>query len=348
MNASAKKSGTCALVEGTLRGLDREMTQQEVVRAIAREQKQSISQSYLSQIESGARPHLTNSTRMLLAKFFGVHPGYLVDDPEGFHTELISDVRVNEDQLDLWLISGAERFCARSASQPGAAEAGRACRFAQVPDAAEIRFSIRRSWWIGLFDGVEAGTSRELRRRRYELGKFLSRLFPGRLSVERDFVFRRRSASAASSSARPWPRLAGGGKGGVSPFNFGTFAAFLAWFGGTGYLLERYSNIWVFLAPSHFDDERAGRRGDRFSGFSGSCTSMSSRSIRPITRWSACWGKSTSPIRAGGTGELIYSRAGIAPRRARPQRERHEFRAIPKSSSRVLKKASPTCAAGMN
>lgn len=98
------------LVEGTLRGLEREMTQQEVVRAIGRELKKSFSQSYLSQIESGARPHLTNSTRMMLAKFFGVHPGYLVDDPEGFHTELISDARVNEDQLDLWLISGAERF----------------------------------------------------------------------------------------------------------------------------------------------------------------------------------------------------------------------------------------------
>lgn len=98
------------LVEGTLRGLDREMTQQEVVRAIAREQKKSLSQSYLSQIESGARPHLTNSTRMLLAKFFGIHPGYLVDDPEGYHTELISHARIQEDQLDLWLISGAERF----------------------------------------------------------------------------------------------------------------------------------------------------------------------------------------------------------------------------------------------
>ncbi len=98
------------MVEGTLRGLGREMTQQEVVRALAREMKKPLSQSYLSQIESGARPHLTNSTRMLLAKFFGVHPGYLVDDPEGFHTELMSDARVQEDQLDLWLISGAERF----------------------------------------------------------------------------------------------------------------------------------------------------------------------------------------------------------------------------------------------
>jgi transcriptional regulator with XRE-family HTH domain len=97
-------------VEGTLRGLDREMTQQEVVRALKKDLRQSISQSYLSQIESGARPHLTNATRMLLARFFKVHPGYLVDDPEGFHTELISDVRGIEDQLDLWLIDGAERL----------------------------------------------------------------------------------------------------------------------------------------------------------------------------------------------------------------------------------------------
>src|SRR5258708_33851147 len=35
-----------------------------------------ISQSYLSQIESGTRPHLTNTTRLLLAKFFKLHPGY--------------------------------------------------------------------------------------------------------------------------------------------------------------------------------------------------------------------------------------------------------------------------------
>ena len=97
-------------VEGTLRGLDREMTQQEVVRALKKDLRRSISQSYLSQIESGARPHLTNATRMLLARFFKVHPGYLVDDPEGFHTELMSDVRVGEDQLDLWLIGGVERF----------------------------------------------------------------------------------------------------------------------------------------------------------------------------------------------------------------------------------------------
>jgi transcriptional regulator with XRE-family HTH domain len=97
-------------MEGAMRGLKREMTQQEVVRAIKKDLGESISQGYLSQIESGARPHLTNSSRMLLARFFKVHPGYLVDDPEGFQTELVSDVGALEDKLDLWLISGAERF----------------------------------------------------------------------------------------------------------------------------------------------------------------------------------------------------------------------------------------------
>jgi transcriptional regulator with XRE-family HTH domain len=97
-------------VEGSLRGKARAMTQQELVRAIKAELKTSMSQSYLSQIESGARPHLTNTTRQMLAKFFKVHPGYLVDDPEGYHAELMSEARVLDDKLDLWLVNGAERF----------------------------------------------------------------------------------------------------------------------------------------------------------------------------------------------------------------------------------------------
>src|SRR5262252_5913063 len=97
-------------VEGALRGFDRELSQAELARLIKKELGKSISQSYLSQIESGARPHLTNATRMLLAEFFKVHPGYLVDDPEGFQNELMSDLGAAEDKLDLWLINGAERF----------------------------------------------------------------------------------------------------------------------------------------------------------------------------------------------------------------------------------------------
>ena len=97
-------------VEGSLRGLDRAMNQLELVRAIGKETGSKLSQSYLSQIESGARPHLTNKTRQILAGFFKVHPGYLVDDPEGYSPELQSELRHVEDKLDLWLVSGAERF----------------------------------------------------------------------------------------------------------------------------------------------------------------------------------------------------------------------------------------------
>ena len=97
-------------VEGSLRDLGRPMTQQEMVKAVRQELRKSISQSYLSQIENGARPHMTQSSRALLAKFFKVHPGFLVDDPEGYHTELTSDLRTTEGQLDVWLLQGSEKF----------------------------------------------------------------------------------------------------------------------------------------------------------------------------------------------------------------------------------------------
>jgi transcriptional regulator with XRE-family HTH domain len=105
-------------VEGSLRGLNRPITQQELVTAIRREQRKSISQAYISQIESGSRRHMTQSTRTLLSQFFKVHPGFLVDDPEGYHTELVSDLRTTEGKLDVWLLQGAERF----ASDPEVSE----------------------------------------------------------------------------------------------------------------------------------------------------------------------------------------------------------------------------------
>jgi transcriptional regulator with XRE-family HTH domain len=97
-------------VEGSLRGLERSMTQQELLKAIKAETGKPFSQSYLSQIESGKRRHMTQSTRTLLARFFKVHPGFLVDDPEGYHTELVSDLRTTEGKLDVWLLQGSERF----------------------------------------------------------------------------------------------------------------------------------------------------------------------------------------------------------------------------------------------
>ena len=90
--------------------MGRELTQTELVRAIKTELGRTISQSYLSLIEKGTRRHLSQESRQLLAMFFKVHPGYLVTDPPGYHTELTSDVASVETALDRWLGDGAARF----------------------------------------------------------------------------------------------------------------------------------------------------------------------------------------------------------------------------------------------
>jgi transcriptional regulator with XRE-family HTH domain len=102
-------------VEGELRGLSRPMTQIEVVKAMQEELGESISQAYLSQLESGKRVHLTASSRDLLSRFFKVHPGYLVSDPPDFSTDLLSTDLFPEserqtDRLQNWLVNSAAEW----------------------------------------------------------------------------------------------------------------------------------------------------------------------------------------------------------------------------------------------
>lgn len=103
-------------VEGELRGLNRPMTQTEVVRAMQEELNESISQAYLSQLESNKRVHLTATSRDLLSSFFKVHPGYLVSDPLDFSTDLLTDVEQMAemtdmgDRLSTWLMTSAEEW----------------------------------------------------------------------------------------------------------------------------------------------------------------------------------------------------------------------------------------------
>src|SRR5258708_40108203 len=102
-------------VEGELRGLSRPMTQIEVVKAMQEELGESISQAYLSQLESGKRVHLTASSRELLSRFFKVHPGYLVSDPPDFSTDLLSvdllaDTDLPTDRLQSWLTESATEW----------------------------------------------------------------------------------------------------------------------------------------------------------------------------------------------------------------------------------------------
>src|SRR5258708_18688642 len=93
-------------VEGSLRGLDRPMTQLEIVRAIREElgsgrgkkgqKATTISQSYLSQIENGSPPRFAQSAHALPENLFQVHPGFLADCPPGYHHELPTDLRTPE------------------------------------------------------------------------------------------------------------------------------------------------------------------------------------------------------------------------------------------------------------
>jgi membrane protein implicated in regulation of membrane protease activity len=103
-----------------------------------------------------------------------------------------------------------------------------------------------------------------------------------------------------------------GGKGSqASPINFGTVAAFLAWFGGAGYLLSRYSTIWALLALSLAV----------LSGFIGASLVFwflfkvllkHDRDLDPADyEMVGVLGHLSSTVRENGTGEMIYSQNGM-------------------------------------
>ena len=97
-------------LEGRCRGLSRALSRAETVKLIREETGDPISMPYLSQLERGTRTHMTNRTRLLLARFFRVHPGFLVDDPEEFQEHLATPIGDSAQSLPAWLRVGAARF----------------------------------------------------------------------------------------------------------------------------------------------------------------------------------------------------------------------------------------------
>jgi membrane protein implicated in regulation of membrane protease activity len=96
----------------------------------------------------------------------------------------------------------------------------------------------------------------------------------------------------------------------VSPFNFITLTAFLAWFGGTGFLITRFSSVWSGLGV--LISIAAGCIGAGIVFLF-----MSRVLVHPEENMDAAdyemvgvLGRTTLPIRAGGTGEIVYSQAG--------------------------------------
>jgi len=96
----------------------------------------------------------------------------------------------------------------------------------------------------------------------------------------------------------------------VSPLNPPSVAAFLAWFGGTGYLLTRFSALWVGTAL--FLAVIAGLVGGTIIFFFLTKILMSDQEFLDPADFEmvGVLGKLSIPIRQGGTGELIYSQMG--------------------------------------
>ncbi len=100
------------------------------------------------------------------------------------------------------------------------------------------------------------------------------------------------------------------GHGTVSPLNPPSIAAFLAWFGGTGYLLTRFSALWVGMALTL--SAIAGLVGGAIIFFFLTKVLMSDQEFLDPADFEmvGVLGKLSVPIREGGTGELIYSQMG--------------------------------------
>jgi membrane protein implicated in regulation of membrane protease activity len=101
------------------------------------------------------------------------------------------------------------------------------------------------------------------------------------------------------------------GSGGEMPFlNFGTVTAFLAWFGGSGYLLTRYSSFMVagVLTLAVI----AGLVGAMIVfWFVAKLLLKHDRELDPADyERVGVLARISSPVREGGTGEIIFSQEG--------------------------------------
>jgi len=106
------------------------------------------------------------------------------------------------------------------------------------------------------------------------------------------------------------PTAHGGESAEMPFFNFATITAFLAWFGGSGYLLTRYSALTVTVIM--LVAIVIGLLGAAFIfWFVVKFLMKHDRELDPADfDRVGVLGRISSPIREGGTGEIIFSQAG--------------------------------------
>jgi membrane protein implicated in regulation of membrane protease activity len=118
-------------------------------------------------------------------------------------------------------------------------------------------------------------------------------------------------AAAAHAAAGQAQTAAQAPRGsGISPLNPPTIAAFLAWFGGTGYLLSRYSTLTV--GAELMAAVVVGLIGGAIVFlFLSKVLISGDESMDPADfEMVGVLGRLSIPIREGGTGEIIYSQGG--------------------------------------
>jgi hypothetical protein len=98
--------------------------------------------------------------------------------------------------------------------------------------------------------------------------------------------------------------------GQVSPFNFVSLAAFLAWFGGTGYLLTRFWTIWFVMGLGIALLSGVTGAGIIYLFLSKVLMSEEENLDPADYEMAGVLGRTCVPIRHGGTGEIIFSQAG--------------------------------------
>lgn len=106
------------------------------------------------------------------------------------------------------------------------------------------------------------------------------------------------------------PRGASGARGETPWFNFGTLAAFLAWFGGTGYMLQHYYHVWVVVVIFVATLSGLGAAAVVF-WFVAKVLMADEIPLDPADYdMIGVLGHTTMSIRPGGTGELVFSQGG--------------------------------------
>lgn len=101
-----------------------------------------------------------------------------------------------------------------------------------------------------------------------------------------------------------------GGRGHTPWFNFGTMAAFLAWFGGIGYLLEHFYHVWIVAVVFVATLSGLGAAAVVF-WFLARVLMSDEAPLDPADYdMIGVLGRTTLSIRPGGTGELVFTQGG--------------------------------------